>query len=250
MLFFLIAMRMSGFIFLNPVLGRRNIPSIAKTGLALVLSVLIYTAEGGGASDFTVDSSLEFAVLLLKEFAVGFLLGFVMELMDMIFTFAGTVMDFQMGISMAQVYDPQSGVQISLTGKILQIYYMLIFFAVDGHLVLMRILLNAGELVPYGQVAISTNAAEMAMEIFYDCVILAVKLSFPLIAFEFILEIVVGVLMKINPQVNIFILSIQLRLLCGFIMMIILVDPINSFIGDVISDFMKYMSRILRVAGG
>ena len=241
---------MSGFIFLNPVLGRRNIPSIAKTGLALVLSVLIYTAEGGGASDFTVDSSLEFAVLLLKEFAVGFLLGFVMELMDMIFTFAGTVMDFQMGISMAQVYDPQSGVQISLTGKILQIYYMLIFFAVDGHLVLMRILLNAGELVPYGQVAISTNAAEMAMEIFYDCVILAVKLSFPLIAFEFILEIVVGVLMKINPQVNIFILSIQLRLLCGFIMMIILVDPINSFIGDVISDFMKYMSRILRVAGG
>lgn len=250
MLFFLIAMRMSGFIFLNPVLGRRNIPSIAKTGLALVLSVLIYTAEGGGASDFTVDSSLEFAVLLLKEFAVGFLLGFIMELMDMIFTFAGTVMDFQMGISMAQVYDPQSGVQISLTGKILQIYYMLIFFAVDGHLVLMRILLNAGELVPYGQVAISTNAAEMVMEIFYDCVILAVKLSFPLIAFEFILEIVVGVLMKINPQVNIFILSIQLRLLCGFIMMIILVDPINSFIGDVISDFMKYMSRILRVAGG
>ena len=241
---------MSGFIFLNPVLGRRNIPSIAKTGLALVLSVLIYTAEGGGASDFTVDSSLEFAVLLLKEFAVGFLIGFIMELMDMIFTFAGTVMDFQMGISMAQVYDPQSGVQISLTGKILQIYYMLIFFAVDGHLVLMRILLNAGELVPYGQVAISTNAAEMAMEIFYDCVILAVKLSFPLIAFEFILEIVVGVLMKINPQVNIFILSIQLRLLCGFIMMIILVDPINSFIGDVISDFMKYMSRILRVAGG
>ena len=241
---------MSGFIFLNPVLGRRNIPSIAKTGLALVLSVLIYTAEGGGVSDFTVDSSLVFAVLLLKEFAVGFLLGFIMELMDMIFTFAGTVMDFQMGISMAQVYDPQSGVQISLTGKILQIYYMLIFFAVDGHLVLMRILLNAGELVPYGQVAISTNAAEMAMEIFYDCVILAVKLSFPLIAFEFILEIVVGVLMKINPQVNIFILSIQLRLLCGFIMMIILVDPINSFIGDVISDFMKYMSRILRVAGG
>ena len=241
---------MSGFIFLNPVLGRRNIPSIAKTGLALVLSVLIYTAEGGGVSDFTVDSSLEFAVLLLKEFAVGFLLGFIMELMDMIFTFAGTVMDFQMGISMAQVYDPQSGVQIALTGKILQIYYMLIFFAVDGHLVLMRILLNAGELVPYGQVAISTNAAEMVMEIFYDCVILAVKLSFPLIAFEFILEIVVGVLMKINPQVNIFILSIQLRLLCGFIMMIILVDPINSFIGDVISDFMKYMSRILRVAGG
>ena len=250
MLFFLIAMRMSGFIFLNPVLGRRNIPAIAKVGLALVLSVLIFTAEGAGADDFEVSSSVEFAVLVLKEFAVGFLLGFIMELIDMIFTFAGTVIDFQMGISMAQVYDPQNGAQISLTGKILQIYYLMIFFAVDGHLALMKILISAGELLPYGQAAISTNAAEIAVDIFYEAVVLAVKLSFPLIAFEFILEIVVGVLMKVNPQINIFILSIQLRLLCGFIMMIILIDPINSFIGDVISDFMKYMPKILKAAGG
>ena len=250
MLFFLITMRMSGFIFLNPVLGRRNIPAIAKTGLALVLTVIIYSAESAGAEDFVVNSSLEFAVLLLKEFAVGFLLGFVMELMDMIFTFAGTVIDFQMGISMAQVYDPQNGSQVSLTGKILQIYYLLIFFAVDGHLVLMKILLNAGNLIPYGEVALSTGAAQIAADIFYECVVLAVRLAFPLIAFEFILEIVVGILMKINPQVNIFILSIQMRLLCGLIMMIIMVEPVNVFIGSIITEFMQYMSQILQAARG
>ena len=120
MLFFLIAMRMFGFIFLNPILGRRNIPAIAKTGLALVLAVLIYTTQSAAMQDFSVDSSLEFAVLLLKEFAVGYLLGFLLELLDMVFTFAGTLIDFQMGISMAQVYDPQNGAQIALSGKILQ----------------------------------------------------------------------------------------------------------------------------------
>ena len=250
MLFFLIAMRMSGCILLNPVFGRRNIPSIVRAGLVLVLTVLIYFTQAAEMEDFTVDSSVEFAVLLLKEFAVGYLLGFLLELLDMIFTFVGTIIDFQMGISMAQVYDPQSGVQVALTGKILQIYYLLIFFAVDGHLVLMKILINAGDLVPYGQVSISTDAAQLAINIFYDCVVLAVRVSFPMIAFEFILEIVVGVLMKINPQVNIFILSIQLRLLCGFILMIILIDPLNSFIGDIISDFLKYMSQMLKVAGG
>ena len=247
MLFFLIAMRMFGFIFLNPILGRRNIPAIAKTGLALVLAVLIYTTQSAAVQDFSVDSSLEFAVLLLKEFAVGYLLGFLLELLDMVFTFAGTLIDFQMGISMAQVYDPQNGAQIALSGKILQIYYTLIFFAVDGHLALMKILLDAGQLLPYGEVA---HAAQLAIDIFYDCVVLAVKISFPMIAFEFILEIVVGVLMKVNPQVNIFILSIQLRLLCGFILMIILIDPLNSVIGDVISDMMRAMSQMLKVAGG
>ena len=250
MLFFLIAMRMFGFIFLNPILGRRNIPAIAKTGLALVLAVLIYTTQSAAMQDFSVDSSLEFAVLLLKEFAVGYLLGFLLELLDMVFTFAGTLIDFQMGISMAQVYDPQNGAQIALSGKILQIYYTLIFFAVDGHLALMKILLDAGQLLPYGEVAISTHAAQLAIDIFYDCVVLAVKISFPMIAFEFILEIVVGVLMTVNPQVNLFILSIQLRLLCGFILMIILIDPLNSVIGDVISDMMRAMSQMLKVAGG
>ena len=250
MLFFLITMRMSGFIFLNPVLGRRNIPAIAKTGLALVLTVLIYSVESTVIDDFTVNSSLEFAVLLLKEFVVGFLLGFLMELLDMVFTFAGTIIDFQMGISMAQVYDPQNGTQISLTGKILQIYYLLVFFAVDGHLVLMKILLTSGQLIPYGQVALSGNAAMLAADIFYEAVVLAVKIAFPLIAFEFILEIVVGILMKINPQVNVFILSIQMRVLCGLLMMVIFVQPLNSFIGDVISDFIQYIYQMLRVAGG
>lgn len=114
----------------------------------------------------------------------------------------------------------------------------------------MKILLDTGQLLPYGEVAISTHAAQLAIDIFYDCVVLAVKISFPMIAFEFILEIVVGVLMKVNPQVNIFILSIQLRLLCGFILMIILIDPLNSVIGDVISDMMRAMSQMLKVAGG
>ena len=80
---------------------------------ALVLAVLIYTTQSAAVQDFSVDSSLEFAVLLLKEFAVGYLLGFLLELLDMVFTFAGTLIDFQMGISMAQVYDPQNGAQIA-----------------------------------------------------------------------------------------------------------------------------------------
>jgi flagellar biosynthetic protein FliR len=249
MLFFLIAMRMFGFISFNPVIGRKEVPTIAKNGLALVLSILVYSAESGTGTDFTVDSSLEFGILLIKELIVGFLLGLVLELLDMVFTFAGSVMDFQMGISMAQVYDPQTGVQVAMTGKILQIYYLLIFFAVDGHLALMKIILTAGELVPYGQVGLSTQAGELALDIFYDSVVLAIKLAFPIIAFEFILEVVVGILMKINPQVNIFILSIQLRLLCGFIMMIILVDPIQDFVGTAISQFMKYLTQILKLMG-
>ena len=120
MLFFLVLMRMSGFIFLNPILGRRNIPATAKTGLSLGLAVIVFSMEQsqGITVEAEANSSLMFGILMVKELAIGYLLGFIMSLFDMVLTFAGTVIDFQIGISMAMVYDPQTGSQIALSGNI------------------------------------------------------------------------------------------------------------------------------------
>lgn len=110
MLFFLIVMRMAGFVFLNPVLGRRNIPSQVKVGLSMVMAVLVYSTavSQGTANEIETGSAVVFGVLAVKELLIGYFLGFVMQLFDMILTFAGTVIDFQLGISMAMVYDAQT----------------------------------------------------------------------------------------------------------------------------------------------
>ncbi len=252
MLFFLVLMRMSGFIFLNPVLGRRNIPAMLKTGLTFGLTIIIYsTAQAQGVTvDFDTDSSLVFGFSLLKEFAVGYLFGYVMILFDMVMTFAGTVIDFQIGISMAMVYDPQTGAQIALSGNILQIFYLLLFFAVDGHLALIKIVATSGDVVPYGAAVLSQGAAVMMLDIFSQCVVLAMKLSFPLIAFEFIMQIGVGILTKITPQINLFVLSIQLKLAVGFALLVFLVSPIGSYIGNMIATMMSTLEDVLRVAAG
>lgn len=248
MLFSLIAMRMAGFIFLNPLLGRRNIPALAKTGMALALAVVIFPVSVGVKID--VSSPLVYGVLLLKEFVLGYLLGFVMQLFEMVVTYAGAVMDFQMGLSMATVYDVQNGVQIALTGSLMQIFYILLFFAVDGHLALMKIIVTSGQVVPYGGLWLSASAGQAVLKIFIECIVLAVKLAFPIIAFEFLMEIGVGILMKIIPQINLFILSIQLKVLIGIVMLVFLAFPISDYMGDVITSMMKAMQEILRTAGG
>lgn len=249
MLFFLILMRMSGFVFLNPVFGRRNIPAMLKTGLTLGLSIIVYsTAQAQGVTtDIDPDSSLIFGFSLLKEFAVGYLFGYVMILFDMVMTYAGTVIDFQIGISMAMVYDPQTGSQIALSGNILQIFYLLLFFAVDGHLALIKIVATSGDVVPYGASAFSQGAAWMMLDIFTQCVVLAMKLAFPLIAFEFIMQIGVGILTKITPQINLFVLSIQLRLVVGFALLVFLVSPIGSFLGNLVTEMVSSLEDVLKV---
>ena len=93
-----------------------------------------------------------------------------------------SLIDFHMGLSMASVYDPASGAQVALTGSVLNIYYMLLFFVADGHLALMKILVTSADVVPYGQIAFGPDVWNAMLVIFTECTVLAVKLAFPLIA--------------------------------------------------------------------
>ncbi len=252
MLFFLIVMRMAGFVFLNPILGRRNIPSQVKVGLSMLMAVLVYTTavSQGMANEIETGSAVVFGVLAVKELLIGYFLGFVMQLFDMVMTFAGTVIDFQLGISMAMVYDAQNGGQVALSGNILQMFYLLLFFTADGHLALLKILALSGEIVPYGEVALTSGAAWLMLDIFVECVVLAVRMAFPMIAFEFLVQVVVGVLTKINPQVNLFVLSIQLRLTVGLILMMFLIGPIGDYVGNMITEMLNTLQGVLRVLAG
>lgn len=248
LLFTLILMRMSGFVFLNPVFGRRNIPALFKAGLAFVLAIAVFPTAR--ALDVNVSSAIEYGILLLKEFGLGYLLGFVMQLFDMAVTYAGAVIDFQMGLSMSTVYDAQNGTQIAMTGSILQIYYLLLFFAVDGHLVLIKIIAESGNVVPYAAFTIGTGAAKAVLDIFVQCIVLAVKLSFPIIAFELLMEVGTGLLMRIIPQINLFVVSIQLRVVFGILIMVFLISPIGDFLGKHITNMLQTVQNVLTTAGG
>lgn len=244
MLFCLIMMRMAGFIFLNPVLGRRNIPAMAKTGMVLALSILIFSVESAGDIP-DISSAIEFGFLLFKEFLMGYVLGFIMQLFAFAVTYAGSIIDFQMALGMASTYDAQNGVQIALTGNILNIFFMLLFFAVDGHLALMDILVTSADIVPYAQVSLGAEAAQNILDLFYKCILLAVRLGFPVIGIVLVLDIGVGILMKIIPQINLFILDIPMKILLGFVTILFLASPVMDYLGTIISEMMKAVQQAL-----
>lgn len=75
MLFSLIMMRMAGFVLLNPILGRNSIPTIAKSGFILVLTLLLFSFSQGEAIE--TGSSLTYSILLIKEFVIGYFLEYI-----------------------------------------------------------------------------------------------------------------------------------------------------------------------------
>ena len=242
-LFALIMMRMSGFILLNPIFGRATIPSRAKAGMIFVLTMMVYSGFTGEA--FETASMIEFAFLLCKEFVAGYLIGFVMQLFFFIISFTGYIIDYQMGLSMATVYDPQSNAQMAVSGSVLQTWFMLMFFAVDGHLALIRILLTSAEIVPSGGIVFTEGRALKVIDIFVQCVGMGIRLAMPMMAAEFLIEMGVGILNKVVPQISIFVINIQMKLSVGTGLLVLLFAPTGEFIEKIMTTMMKSVQGIL-----
>lgn len=244
-LFSMIAMRMTGLVFMNPLFGRRNIARNIKAGMTLAFAFLVYSTMEEPNLNYEFTSSFIYGFILLKEFFVGYVLGYVMELFFFVITHAGSIIDFHLGLSMSMVYDPQTNAQIAMTGNLYQIFYTLLFFAVDGHLVVIRMFLTSGELVPYGEVAFTQGLSLAVLDVFRECVVLAVRFAFPIMAIEFLVEMAVGILMKAAPQVNIFVINIQIKIAVGALVLLLLVSPMKSWLESLMQQMLETMGEIL-----
>lgn len=247
-LFELIFMRMSGFLLFNPLLGRSNLPAMVKTGMALVLSILVFGTAGTGVPQ--PDTLVELAFRLLLELGIGLVLGFVMRVVFSVVQIGGEVIDTQMGMTMAQIYDASSQANLSVSASLLNILLILDFFAENGHYTLMRLLTTSGELVPYGAAALGDGVYAYVIELFLACMLLAVKLAMPILAAELLGEIGMGVLMKAIPQINAFVINIELKVIIGLLLFFLLLTPINEFLLELESGMLSELGRILRLIGG
>lgn len=247
LLFTLITMRISGFILFNPMFGRRNVPSLVKAGFIMVLSLFLFQITGSRGIALDVDNSLEYGFLLLKEFVIGYVLGFVMDLFFVIPTFAGGLIDFNMGMSMANVYDPQTNSSMPITGTVFNYMMLLIFLAIDGHLAVLKIMLLSEEIIPYTQMLFNSGVTLAILDIFKECIILAFKLSIPILAIELLGEVGIGVLMKVIPQINVFVVNIQAKVLLGYMILLLICYPIGNFLGNAIDMMVNTITQVLRL---
>lgn len=246
-LFLYILARMSGFVLFNPLLGRQSIPGLFKGGMTLVLAVFVY-----GTTDQTVTVPVGIAglaIVLLLEMLIGFLLGMVMNFFFYIPQLAGLVVDTQMGMTMNQIYDAGAQANLSATSVLLNALMTLLFFAGNGHHTLMRILLTSGSLVNYGAVVIGEDVWSLLLELFVECTLLGVKLCLPILAAELLGQLGMGILMKVIPQINVFAINIELKVIIGLCLLLLFITPFSEFLLQVESDMLSSLSQVLRLIG-
>lgn len=247
-LFLLIIGRMTGCVAFNPLLGRRGVPSLVKAGLVLLLSLSAFSITPVHVE--MPSTLLGLALLFLMEMFLGYVLGLVVNLFFYIPIMAGSVVDMQMGLSMASTYDPASGIQVTATSTLLNILMSLLFFAANGHHTLIRIFLASGRVVPFGAVALGEDFYGAVIQIFLDCTLLGVKLAMPILAAELMGQVGMGILMKAIPQINVFAINIELKVIIGLVLIMLMLFPFSQFLLEAETQMLMALQEILPLMSG
>lgn len=218
--------RILGLITSAPLLSNRAISARIRlaAGLAVALAVLPALPP---IPPIATDSWMALGILL-HQALIGIAIGFMMRLFFAAIDLAGEMIGLQMGLSFAVFFSPQTGGQSSVLAQFLNLLTLLVFLALDGHLMLIKIVVMSFEWLPIGE---ATSSEAWLLIPRYAAVMFAsgVLIALPMVAALLITNIALGVLTRAAPQLNLFAVGFPVTLSIGFLVLFVSL----SFLGPI-----------------
>ena len=243
LIFLLASCRTAGVIFFNPIFGRQGVPNIMKVGLSLAIA--LYAVFNLGMVQVINYSVIEFIGAMLQGFIIGIVIGFIMQMFLSVFQLGGQLIDMQMGLSMASMYDPATRANVTVTGNVLTSMYVLIFFVSNAHLALFSVVIQSFQILPLGIGTVSDRVGVYIIELMYYIFIYAIQVAIPIIVTELISEFAVGILMRLVPNINVFVINIQIKIMIGFVVIFTLIPALANFMTRMNLLMMEKITQVL-----
>jgi flagellar biosynthetic protein FliR len=208
-----------------PVLSHRALPLRVKVALGLaVTAVLVPTLSVPPVGAALTGDGLG---LLLYNVLVGLLLGLAVRVVLAAFELAGELIGLQMGLSFAGFFNPASGTAQNPVAGFLSLLALLMFIAIDGHLMLLAALAESFRLFPL-DAAHTPLDFERIVRLAAEMFALALSIALPFVAVLLLINVVLGVLARIAPQLNVFAVGFPLTLASGMALLLVLLPYIET----------------------
>ena len=243
-LFILILMRIASFVYAAPIFNTANTPRRIKAGFAFFVTVLVYSMH----TDIQVDYSgvLEYAMLVLKEVAVGLLLGAMAAFCVQIIMFAGKIIDMDIGIAMAQIMDPTTRMQVGIMGNFYY-YLLLLLLLISGlHRYLIAAIVETYNVIPLGGVVFSSSIYTDVIGFMSDYFIIGFRIALPVFAATLLLNCILAILARIAPQMNMFVVGMQLKIFVGIFVIFFTITMLPSVSGFIQNEIEALMASLVR----
>ncbi|MCL6456754.1 MAG: flagellar type III secretion system protein FliR [Gorillibacterium sp.] len=248
--FLLIFCRITAFFVTAPIFSSRNIPVLFKIGLSSFITLL--TASVIEVTPMVLDG--QFIIAIAKETLIGLLLGFIAYLFFTVVQIAGSFVDMQIGFSMANIINPMTGTQTPVLGNLYYMVGMLLFLASNGHHMFIKGILKSYQWIPLNNDTLARfqegNLTEFLIRSLSEAFGLALQMSAPLVVALFLVDVGLGILARVAPQFNIFVVGIPIKIIVGLLLLSLFVTGFPVLFRELFTIMMREMENLLRLLAG
>ena len=227
-----------------PLFGESVVPRNVKVAMAVLLSLVIVPTLAPMPS--TPLMSAGGFWILVQQILIGAAMGFAMRMVFAAVQATGDYVGLQMGLSFATFFAPSSGGNTMVLARLLNVLVMLLFLAVDGHLILIRTLAESFVTLPISDAPLSKGGWAQLVAAGGNVVADGLMLALPLVACLLSLNLAMGILNRVSPQFSIFSVGFPITLLAGIGMLQLLMPYLGPFMLPRFSAGFELIGRFLQ----
>ena len=232
--------RLIGFFRFAPVFNKKEIPGMVKICLALLFTFIVGPFLRPDTLAGTTDS---FILSILLNFAVGAMIGYLAQLILIAVDAGADMINMQMGLSSAMVLDPTTSSQVSILTRIMSLLGVLIFIHIGGIYWLLRAFMRSFEILPLFATSVPLKELvnmDYLVKLSSNVLFMGLQIASPILLATLGQDIILGVISKTAPQVNVFQLSFLFKPVFGAAIMVWILPMLL----DVISDYFLTYANI------
>ena len=241
----LIITRISMIFFIVPFFGNVNIPVRIKIALSFFLSLIIMNSVDYSAVSY--QGMLGYSILIAQEAVTGLLIGIGSGFTLYILNFSGHMLDMEIGFSMAMEMDPTTQVQTTISATFLTAVFMLMFIASDMHYFLIDAVVDSYKVIPIGEGIVSPNLYKIFVQDVIDYFVIGFSIILPVFACILVINVILGILARIAPQMNMFVFGMQLKVFAGLSLIFILMNFLPG-ITDFLFNEMQTLTKLFMLS--
>jgi flagellar biosynthetic protein FliR len=238
--FVLVLTRISAFFLVAPVFSWNAIPARVKVAIILMISIFFSMLIPFAINTKQV-SILQAILLIANESLYGLFLGLTVAILFSAVKLGGGIIDRQMGLAMANILDPMTAESTQPLGALLEMIFIILFLSANGHHLLLSIISRSYEAFPAGSIPTIPIMVEGIIKSSSALLIAGLRLAAPMLAALLMLMVVLAVLARITPEMNILFISLPLSVGLGLLMAAIFLPLVNGFVAE----FADWMGKLL-----
>lgn len=232
-----------------PVFSNQGVPIIAKIFLAMIISYIVFLTIDYSKVKINPDL-LTIALYGIKEVITGLIIGFALNFVFYAVTSAGVLIGFDMGLSMATVFNPMEDTNENIISQAIYFLAMLIFFLINGHHYIITAIVSSFKTIPLGKFTVNLPVYNLLIKYSAVVFVLAVKIAAPVMVSFFLIHIAEGIIARVIPQMNIFFVAQPLTLGLGFFLLILVIPVYTYFFKHLLRNFETSLLDLIKAMAG